>query len=278
MTAALAVFGCFDLLASVVLAGGFLSAALVTAPSPVGRRVSRVATLVLGVVLIVEFALIVVRMSAFGTSKGVGLLSDVLATRWGELWVIRVLGLALLVVALRAPHPRSQIWSGIAAVWLMARSLQGHAGAHGAMSAVMDWIHVVAVAAWFGSLTQYASLSDDLSARTAVRVRRVATTAVALVVPTGVYAAFLHVPNIEQLFRSAYGKTLLAKIGFATVLVGLGAANHFRHVPALIGGEEDAARTLHRAVALELVVGAVILLLSALLGVLPMPHDMATTG
>jgi putative copper export protein len=241
MTAALAVFGWLDLLASVVLAGGFLSAALITPPSPVGRRVARAATLVLGVVLIVEFALIVLRMSVLGTRNGVELLSDVLAMRWGKLWVIRVLGLAVLVAALGARHPRSRVWSGVAAVWLMARSFQGHAGAHGVMPALMDWLHLVAVAAWLGSLAQYAGLSDNLSARTAVRLRRVATTAVALVVPTGVYATFVYVPDIEQLFRSAYGRTLLAKIGFAAVLIGLGAANHFRHVPALIGGEKAAA-------------------------------------
>jgi putative copper export protein len=278
MTAALTVFDWIDLLASVVLAGGFLSAALITTPSPVGRRVSRAATLILGVVLIVEFALIVLRMSVLGTSKGIGLLSDVLAMRWGKLWVIRILGLVVLVAALGARHPRSHLWSGVAALWLMPRSFQGHAGAHGAMPALMDWLHLVAVAAWLGSLTQYASLPDDLSARTAVRLRRVATTAVALIVPTGVYATILHVPDVEQLFRSAYGQTLLAKIGFAAALIGIGAANHFRHVPALIGGEKDAARRLHRAAALELAVGAAILLLSALLGVLPMPHVMPTTG
>jgi len=272
MTPALTVFGWLDLLASVVLAGGFLSAALITVPSPAGRRVSGAAALILGVVLVAEFALTAFRMSAFAASTGVGLLYDVLGMRWGELWVIRVLGLVVLGAALRARHPHWRLWGGAAAIWLMARSFQGHAGAHGAIPAVIDWLHLVAVAAWLGSLTQYASRTDHLSAVTAVRLRRLATTAVALVVATGVYAAFLHVPTIQQLLGSAYGQTLLVKIGFAAALIGLGAANHFRRVPALVGGEEGAGRSLHRSVLLELTVGAAILLLSALLGVLPMPH------
>jgi copper transport protein len=278
MMAALTVFGWLDLLASVVLAGGFLSAALITVPSPLGRRVARAAALVLGVVLIVEFVLTALRMSALAASTGGGLLFDVLAMRWGELWIVRVVGLAVLGAALRDRHPRWSLWAGAAALWLMARSFQGHAGAHGPMPALIDWLHLVAVAAWLGSLAQYASLEDDLSALATLRLRRLATAGIALVVPTGVYAAVLHVPKMESLLHSAYGQTLLVKIGFAAALIGLGAANHFRHVPALIGGEEGAARKLHRTALLELAVGAAILLLSALLGVLPMPHDMPSSS
>jgi len=87
-----------------------------------------------------------------------------------------------------------------------------------------------------------------------------------------VYAAFLHVPRLDLLIRSPYGLALLVKLALAVVLVALGAANHFRHVPAMRRGESAAPARLARAVSAELVIAAAILLVTALLGALPMPH------
>ena len=83
------------------------------------------------------------------------------------------------------------------------------------------------------------------------------------------------VPSLHVLAASPYGRTLLVKLALAAALIGLGAVNHFRHVPALVRGERAAADRLSRAVRMEVVAGALVLLLSALLGVLPMPHSAA---
>jgi putative copper export protein len=56
--------------------------------------------------------------------------------------------------------------------------------------------------------------------------------------------------------------------------IALGAVNHYRRVPSLARGEVDGSG-LVQAVRVELVVLAVVLLLSVLLGGLPMPHAMA---
>jgi len=93
-----------------------------------------------------------------------------------------------------------------------------------------------------------------------------------VLVPAGVYGAFLHVPRLDLLIRSPYGLALLVKLALAVVLVALGAANHFRHVPAMRRGESAAPARLARAVSAELVIAAAILLVTALLGALPMPH------
>ena len=152
------------------------------------------------------------------------------------------------------------------------RSFQGHAGAHGTVPALIDWLHLTAAAVWIGSLVQLALLPRPLPAAVAQRVRTLATLALAVLAPAGVYAAFLHVQRLDQLIRSPYGLALLVKLALAVVLIALGAANHFRHVPAMCRGESAAAARLARAVSAELVIAAAILLVTALLGALPMPH------
>src|SRR5439155_574132 len=68
----------------------------------------------------------------------------------------------------------------------------------------------------------------------------------------------------------------LAVVGVVGVLLTLGATNHFGHVPAMGRGDPEAEARLVRAVRLEVVVAAVVLALTALLGVLPMPHAHAS--
>src|SRR5262249_52942397 len=124
---------------------------------------------------------------------------------------------------------------------------------------------------WLGALLQFVLTPDHDVAASARRFRRLATAAVATLVPAGVYGALLHVPSLEALTGSAYGRGLLLKIAGASVLLALGAGNHFLHVPALRRRGASVGR-LKRTVRLEIIIGAVVLLLSALLGVLPMPH------
>src|SRR5207247_3702179 len=103
---------------------------------------------------------------------------DLLRARWGELWALRCLGLAVLASSTRLAAP-------VAAPWLLLRSLQGHAGAHGTVPALIDWLHLTAAAVWIGSLVQLALLPRPLPAVVAGRVRPVATPAPAVLVPGG---------------------------------------------------------------------------------------------
>jgi len=147
--------------------------------------------------------------------------------------------------------------------------------AHGTVPALIDWLHLMSVSVWIGGLVQLTLLPRPVPVAVARRMRTLATCALAVLVPSGVYAACLHVPSLHFLAASAYGRTLLVKLALAAVLVGLGAVNHFRDVPALLRGERPAAHRLARAVRMEVVAAALVLLLSALLGVLPMPHSAA---
>lgn len=267
----LAAIGWLDLACTIVLAGGYISAALIAPPSRGGRRVIRCAGGLLAATLCGELAINAVRMAAISSSDGLAFVGEMFGMQWSRLWVARCAGLALLLMLRVGAGPSAVL----AAFWLSLRSFQGHAGAHGTVPAIIDSIHLLAVVSWLGSLIQFAMIRGAAPPVSADRVRRLATISVAALVPAGVYGAFLHIPSVDRLLNSPYGRTLLVKLILAAGLLFLGAANHFRYVPALLQRRDPAAGPrLSRVVRWEIVIAALVVLMSALLGVLPMPHGM----
>src|SRR5207247_8966911 len=167
VTAALTVVGWLDLVAAVVLAGGLLHARLVGEPSPAGRRVLGRAALALAIALPLEFGLTALRMYEVSGVSGAALVWDLLWARWGELWVLRCLGLAVLASSTRLD-------AALAAPWLLLRSFQGHAGAHGTVPALIDWLPLTAAAVGVRSLLQLRLRPRPLAAAVAQRVRTLA--------------------------------------------------------------------------------------------------------
>ncbi len=247
------------------MAGGLAYGVLVGTPSAAGIRALRAAAIALGVALALEFGLTALRMRAVSGMGAIPVALDLLAARWGTLWALRGVGLALVA-------SRTSIATIVAAPWLLLRSLQGHAGAHGIVPAVIDWLHLGAAATWIGGLVQLALCPRPVPPAVARRMRGLATLALAVLVPAGVYAAVLHVQRWDMLLGSPYGRALVVKLVLASTLVALGAANHFRHVPAIGRGDAAAARRLTTTVRFELVVAAAVLLATAVLGELAMPH------
>jgi len=271
VTVLLVIAGWIDLASTVVLAGGYLSAALITPPGTSGRRLIRWAAATLAVGLLAEVAVNTIRMAPIAESSGVAFVADAFGTRWCQLWVARCVGLGFLLTLRVGSWPGA----GLAALWLGLRSFQGHPGAHGTWPATVDWLHLLAAVSWLGSLVQFALLRGTVPPHVAVRVRRLATISVVALVPAGIYGALLHIPSVDRLFHSPYGRTLLVKLTLVAVLLVLGAANHFRYVPRLLRDRDPtAAQRLRRVVWWEIVIAALVVLMSALLGVLPMPHAM----
>jgi putative copper export protein len=85
----------------------------------------------------------------------------------------------------------------------------------------------------------------------------------ALVVATGVLAAWLHLGSLAALWASGYGRTLLLKLAAVAVLVAAGAYNWRVMRPAL--GSDAATGRLRRSAGFELIVSLVVLAVTAVL-------------
>ena len=236
------------------LAGLAPFVALVWLPANGRSGVSRAAIRPLGALawgLLVALAVAgVVELSSYATRASGGALSAelfsqaLLDSRVGAVWLAR-LGVALLVAASITAAARSgRAWpwwaaTGTSAVLLTTLTGLSHAAATGLpLPLLADWTHAAAAAVWMGGLLGFAvalfsaplrGLAPDLQAKVRERsVRRfssVATTAVAVLACTGLYAAVLHVPSPQALVATPYGRALLMKLALLTLLLAVGASN-----------------------------------------------------
>ena len=181
---------------------------------------------------------------------------------------------ALLVAAGRfaAPrHDRDRIWLWLVgaggAVALAGASLAGHASARGGIPfAAIDWVHLVAVAAWLGTLPGLVLLgwrsrrlaidTGQLLGDALKRHSRLALAAAPIVALTGIANSPLVLGDARGLVASTYGNVLLAKVVLFSIAVAIGAANFF-----LIRGR--AFRQTVPLVAAELLVAALAVLAAA---------------
>jgi copper transport protein len=165
-------------------------------------------------------------------------------TRVGAIWLAR-LGFGLLTaVAITAAVRLGwvSLWwaaAGIGSMLLMTLTQLSHASAEGHfLPFLADWVHAMAAAIWMGGLLGFVvalfsgpldALAADRQAklreRSVRRFSKVATTAVVVLASTGLYAILLHVPSLQALVATPYGRALLVKLGLLMFVLAIGAAN-----------------------------------------------------
>ncbi|MGH2417652.1 MAG: CopD family protein, partial [Candidatus Limnocylindria bacterium] len=138
------------------------------------------------------------------------------------------------------------------------------------MNAAIDWLHLVAAAAWLGGLPVVYGLAGRVvpsggSRRTVAveilrRHGRVALVAGPLVVLTGLANSSLVLGTSRELVASGYGNLLLVKGVLVSVALGIGAANHL-----LVRRRGRGRGGTAVLVASELLVGAVAVMAAAAL-------------
>lgn len=249
----------------------------------------RVATLgaVAGVALMVfAVARLLLQMQVFSADLSAGTESlstaDVLSTRWGSAWLVQI-GAALVALGGFASASRARLgWSValVAAIVLaFSSALSGHAGATSnatLIAIVSDAVHVAGASGWMGGLfvlvavaipTVVAASSDsECWATVAALVNAFSPMALlfaGFLVLTGAVAAWLHLGSVGALWSSAYGRTLLLKVGALVPLAATGAYNWRVVRPAL--GTPVATTRLKRSAAVELAVGLVVIAVTAVL-------------
>lgn len=159
---------------------------------------------------------------------------------------------------------------------LLGLTINSHAWGSGAPAVLADWAHMAAAAVWIGGLACLLVVLTGMppperaraSPALVPRMSTAAAVALGLLVATGVYGAWLHVPGPTGLVASAYGRALLVKLVLFAPLVMLGAFNRFVLRPRL-AADDPAHRRLLKTVGGEVGLGAVVLLVVAVLTVIP---------
>lgn len=169
--------------------------------------------------------------------------------------------------------------AGLGAVLLaLTPGLSGHAAStprFAPLPVITDAVHVIGAGGWLGSLLAVLLVGIPVALKLAPLERGPAVAALVnafsptalffagAVAATGVFAAWLHLGEVPALWESAYGRTLLLKLGVLSVVFGTGAYNWLKVKPTL--GDEAAAGRLRRSAIVELAVGAVVLAVTAVL-------------
>jgi len=175
---------------------------------------------------------------AFPWSKETGqVLSE---TRLGVIWLTRIVLVLIGFWLVRSNPPK---WKhptqfGIGLALLLTISLTSHAATelHPFFPVVDDWLHLIAMAFWFGGLAHLIAglailrkaggqLQSDVTHRVVERFSLMAIPSVGVLGLTGLYSAGLRVGTIAALFDTTYGHSLLVKQIFVAALLSMAAVN-----------------------------------------------------
>jgi copper resistance protein D len=227
-----------------------------------------------------------------------------LQTGFGRDWLARAI-LACLLAAMLAPcfHRRAgkapiigalavTLTGGLVGTLAFAGHAVGARGIQGIVHPAADFVHLVAAAGWVGMLLPLAlSLAavahEDASigvAPTVIgRFSNFGIVTVGLLLVTGIINALYLAGSLPALIETDYGRLLLIKIALFLVMVAIAAVNRLVWTPRLVRDEaagRDALGRIRRNAAVEAGLGAVIIVIVAVLGVTPPPalHPQAMPG
>jgi putative copper resistance protein D len=216
-------------------------------------------------------------------------------TDFGTAWTVRLLIAGLLAASLpwlAVSNPvlsrqRATVAMALAAALIGTLAWAGHAasgtGLGGGVHLASDILHLIAAAAWVGALIPLAlllraAMADRQQVNLAVArvaVLRFSTLGIACVgtlVGSGLINTWVLAGSIPALIGTDYGRLLLAKIALFLVMLLFAAVNRLWLTPRLTSSSIDLAdgplRGLGRNTVAEAALGAIIIVIVALLGTL----------
>ncbi|GAC1654444.1 MAG: hypothetical protein NVS4B3_18440 [Gemmatimonadaceae bacterium] len=225
-------------------------------------------------------------------------------TTWGMGWLLQLAGLIIAGFGFhladqsrRRPPPAEATTRALPFGWLVATAgavllafspaFSGHASAAPklqALAVLADGFHVLAVSSWLGSLALVLIAGFPAALRLVETERGpmvaalvnafspVALTSAAVAASTGVFAAWLHVGRVPNLWETRYGITLLVKLAILGVVTLTGFYNWRFAKPRL--GTGDATVHLRRSARVEVAVAMLVLLVTAVLVATPTSMDV----
>jgi len=248
-----------------------------SAVPPDTRRLARWATLVLALAMI---ARLLAQGVMIGEGEGMVIRPLLQSTIWGWGWLLGAAATIAIAGALFARVGSRATWR-IAAAGTMALalsfSLTGHATSVSspAVHVLLDAVHVMAAGGWLGTLLVVSTiglrslLSVPIEGRGHAAAELInafstfAITCVTTLAFTGLVAAWSHLPTISALWQTPYGSALFRKLVFIA-FTGLVGIYNWRVVrPRLTN--PDTIPTLRRSARVELTIGVVVVILTAIL-------------
>ena len=276
---------------------------LLAAAEARAARIGFIAVLALAVTLLLRLVAQGVAMHGASRAFDATLLTPMItSTTWGVGWLLQLAGVIIAGIGLAAvravrnrhagggvPHTHAS-WrlAGLGVVLLaFSPAFSGHAASAPrlqVLAILADGLHVLGASSWLGTLgvVLFAGVAAGASRGLDVAgpfVRElvnafspVALVSAGLAATTGVFAAWLHVGTVPNLWGSRYGQILLLKLGILSIVALTGFYNWRVVKPRL--GSADASLHLRRTARIEVAVALLVLLVTAVLVASPTALDM----
>jgi putative copper resistance protein D len=212
-------------------------------------------------------------------------------TRFGRLWTgrlaILMAMLGLTLVWRRQTRSREGFMLLLSGTLTASLAGVGHGsigtGSLGLIHTAADMAHLLCAAAWLGGLVclgldlRDAAIGADVQSIDMVRTMlprfaRMGYVAVATLLMTGCINTLVLVPRPEALVETEYGGILLSKLGLVVVMIAIAMCNRLVFSPRILlgaqspGSDAENTMTLYRSVAVEQVIGLLMLAAVAVLG------------
>lgn len=213
-------------------------------------------------------------------------------TSFGAAWIVQSGALVLTLASVLAARPNVSLVAIFSGVALATLAWGGHGvmqqDARGFVHLAADIVHLIAAAAWLGSLAGFllllaASAREPrlipVTHRALEGFSSIGTGLVGTIILTGLINAWFTVglAHLGSLLASDYGVLLLAKLILVMMMLALASLNRFRFTPALgkaleFGLPADALAALRFSILAEALLGAAVLAVVAWLGLLEPPY------
>jgi putative copper resistance protein D len=212
-----------------------------------------------------------------------------MATHWGAAWRLQLAAGVVALIGLVLASRRATSGWALAALASLTLAASMALGAHAAaaqrlhaVSIVADSLHIIGAAGWLGSLlwlvvvgiSRRIPSNEGRGPRVAALVRAfspVALSFAALVTITGLTSAWLRLGTVTALWGTSYGQVLLIKLLVLVGVASTGFYNWKRVQPTL--GTDAATSRLARVATTELVIGLLVVIVTAVLVAMPTPLD-----
>ena len=238
------------LLATLIIAGGFAFIAFVVRDEPLERARFRTWVRASGLLLSASATVAVLTQAAivegdWSAIWTVDAITGTLGTQFGLAASLRLVGGLTVFTASRidAPHPDRSVLAAvgiIGAVGVVASySFDGHTVTEGPrwLHTVANVTHVSAAAVWSGGLAMLADLLRRSHrggihiVRHLMRFSQLASVSLVLAGVGGTVMAVLVIDRFSDLWSTAWGRLLLAKIALVALAAFLGARSRWVHMP-----------------------------------------------